>query len=68
LLTISAEVLAELEFLDFVPSDFGNVLYSVLSSVLDVVPFPEPQTVREHIRQGRWGFLFDGEGRFQEKC
>jgi len=51
--------------LDFVLGDFGNILYSLLSSVLDAVPFSEPERVREHIRQGRWGFLFDGEGRFQ---
>jgi len=66
-LTISADVAEEIELVDFVASDFGHALYSVLSSVLDVVPFPEPERVREHIRQGRWGFLFDGEGRFQEK-
>jgi hypothetical protein len=36
-------------------------------SVLDAVPFPEPEKVREYIRQGHWGFLFDGEGRFQEQ-
>ena len=65
-LTISADVPPELELLDFVPADFGNVLYSVLSSALDIVPFPEPEETRAPIREGRWSFLFDGEGRFQE--
>ncbi len=55
-------------FLDFNPPDFGEILYSVLSSALDAVPFPEPEKTSAMIREGRWGFLFDGEGRFQEQA
>lgn len=65
--TISADVPSEIELLDFNTPDFGEILYAVLSSALDVVPFPEPEKTIDLIRQGRWGFLFDGEGRFQEQ-
>ena len=40
-LTISADVPARIELLDFAAPDFGNILYSVLSSALEVVPFAE---------------------------
>jgi hypothetical protein len=66
-LTISADVESQIELLDFVAPDFGHILYSVLSSALDIVPFPEPEQTRALIREGKWGVLFDGEGRFQEQ-
>jgi hypothetical protein len=63
-LIISADVPDQMVLREFRPSEFGHILYSVLSSVLDVVPIP--QETRTLIQEGRWGFLFDGEGRFQE--
>jgi len=68
LLTISGDVPSQIEMLDFVAPDFGHILYSVLSSALDVVPFPEPEKTRALIREGKWGFLLDGDGRFQEQA
>jgi hypothetical protein len=66
-LVIAADVPDAVERGDFDARQFGEILHSVLSSVLAVTPFPEPEKTLDLIRQGRWGFLYDGEGRFLEQ-
>jgi len=63
-LLISANVPKHIEQEPFVAPRFGEVLYSALGSLVTAIPFPEPETAREHIRQGRWTFLFDSDGKF----
>jgi hypothetical protein len=64
-LTISAEIAEAIETREAVASEFGHILYSVLSSAIPQIPFANPTETAEHIRQGRWSFLFDGNGQFQ---
>jgi hypothetical protein len=63
-LTISADVPERIERGEFSALNFGEILYSVLAPSFSAIPFPEPEKARDHIRQGKWGFLFDAEGRF----
>jgi hypothetical protein len=63
-ITISADVAKAVHAKERIPSEFGEILYSLLSSAIPAIPFPNPEEVTEHIRQGRWSFLFDGEGHF----
>ena len=63
-LTISVEHSEFNETSEFKASEFGHVLYSVVSSTIDAVPFSDPAEAHEHIRQGRWTFLFDSNGEF----
>jgi len=63
-MTISADKPSELELNDSSAPDYGEILYSVLSTALDIVPLSEPEKSRELIRHGKLSFLFDGDGRF----
>jgi len=61
-LTILADLPELIERSDYIPAEFGEILYSILST--KEVSLPGPELTKEYIRQGRWTFLFDSEGRF----
>ena len=64
-LTISADIAEVIATKEAVASEFGHILYSVLSSVIPQIPFANPTETAEHIRRGHWSFLFDGNGQFR---
>jgi hypothetical protein len=64
-LEITADLPPSLEFEPYEPSEFGKLLYF---NVEDIVPafsrMQDIEQIKEHIRGGRWTFLFDKEGNF----
>jgi hypothetical protein len=62
-LTISAQVDDVVQTRDFVPAEFGDVLYSVLDP--DIYRrFDDPEDARARVRSGHATFLVDNDGKF----
>ena len=47
-----------------VPEDFGKVYEAMLATLIQDTPLPNKEEIKEHVRNGRWSFLFDPQGRF----
>lgn len=61
-LTITADVPKVVHQRDYVPTEYGEILVSVLGPSLSRIPFLNPDSATEAIRQGKYTFLFDPAG------
>jgi len=66
-LVISANVPEQLDANEFSAREFGNIAHFLLKGLFSSAPPAKPDDdILEHVRQGRWTFLFDKERRFIE--
>ena len=53
-----------IELYDWDPTEYGQVLYSACSGLFDSVVNPDIEVIKEHVKKGRYTFLFDRDGEF----
>lgn len=66
-LVISANVPEQIDAHDFSAEEFGHIAHSLLRNMLSSASLAKSDDdILEHLRQGRWTFLFDNKRRFIE--
>jgi hypothetical protein len=61
---ISATVSATIETTPGDPRDFGSLMYRACAELIRSDVYPDRDKILEHIKEGRWTFLFDSNGNF----
>ena len=49
------------------PSVYGPMLESACGDIIDMLESANRDQIRGFMREGKWGFLFDGTGQFDQR-
>jgi hypothetical protein len=62
--TIQAEPSNQISLRDSKPEEFGTLMYTAVRELTGTVPELKKDQTVDHIRAGRWSFLFRPDGSF----
>ena len=65
--TIEADHPGQIAMNEIQPSVYGPLLESACGDIIDILEPAKRDQIRGFMRAGRWGFLFDGDGKFDRR-